>query len=58
METVRDEQKDRIGSLKSKDAESKPWETDFMWNKYLVEDFYELVECKLWIIPFIHGYVS
>jgi len=29
-----------------------------MWNKYLVEDFYELVDCKLWVLPFIHGYVS
>ena len=29
-----------------------------MWNKYMVEDFYELVECKLWILPFICGYIS
>ena len=58
METVRGERKERVENLKSKDSQTKPWETDFMWNKYLVEDFYELVECKLWIIPFVHGYVS
>ena len=58
METVRGEEKVKVESLRNKDAQSKPWESDFMWNKYLIEDFYELVECKLWVIPFVHGYVS
>ena len=29
-----------------------------MWNKYHMEDFYELADCKLWVIPFIHGSIS
>lgn len=58
METVKGDQKVRLTSLKSKEAQTKPWETMFMWNKYLVEDFYELVECKLWVLPFVHGYIS
>ena len=60
METVHNlvETKVPVTSLRSKEAEAKPWETQFMWNKYLVEDFYELVECKLWVLPFIHGYIS
>lgn len=58
METVKGESKARLESLKSPDAQAKPWEAMFMWNRYLVEDFYELVECKLWVLPFIHGFVS
>jgi phosphatidylinositol 3,5-bisphosphate 5-phosphatase len=26
-----------------------------MWNKFLVEELYEIVNCKLWVIPFING---
>ena len=29
-----------------------------MWNRYHVEEFYSLIDCKLWVIPFIHGFVS
>ena len=58
METVQSSKKVRVESLKAKEAESEPWESMFMWNKYLVEDFYEYVDCKQWVIPFIHGYVS
>ena len=46
------------GTLKSKEMESYPWESMFMWNRYMVEEFYERIDCKLWITPFIHGYVS
>lgn len=44
--------------MKTPASETKPWESSFMWNKYLIEDFYDVVECKLWVLPFIHGYVS
>ena len=58
MTTVKTEQRVPVESLRSKDAQSRPWESQFMWNRYLVEQFYELLECKLWVLPFIHGYVS
>ena len=43
METVYSEKEARVESLKCEEAETKPWESMFMWNKYLIEDFYELV---------------
>ena len=58
METVGKDEKKRVENLRCKEAENKPWETSFMWNKYMVEEFYELVTCKLWVTPFIHGYIS
>lgn len=58
METLKTENKAKVETLRSVSAESKPWEATFMWNRYLVEEFYELTNCKLWILPFIHGYVS
>jgi len=59
MTTVINEKtNERIHSLKSEEAETKPWESMFMWNKYLMEDLYDLVDCKLWVMPFIHGYIG
>ena len=58
MDTLQAERVQQPESLKSEAAETLPWDSMFMWNKYHVEDFYELVDCKLWIIPFIHGYIS
>ena len=43
METVYSEKEARVESLKCEESETKPWESMFMWNKYLIEDFYELV---------------
>ena len=48
----------RAESLDEQEAMSRPWESAFMWNKYHVEEFYSLIECKLWVVPFIHGFVS
>lgn len=58
MDSLHSERLTQVGSLKCADSETRPWDTMFMWNKYHVEDFYELVDCKLWVIPFIHGYIS
>lgn len=58
MDTVHSERIPQMQSLKCEEAETRPWDTMFMWNKYHMEDFYELADCKLWVIPFIHGYIS
>ena len=57
MDTVHSECK-HIPNLKCQEAEMKPWDTMFMWDKYHMEDFYELADSKLWVIPFIHGSIS
>ena len=49
--------KTQLSNLRCPEAISRPWETSFMWNKFLVEELYEIVECKLWVIPFINGSV-
>jgi hypothetical protein len=29
-----------------------------MWNHFLVEEFYEIIQRKKWAMPFIHGHVD
>mmetsp|Transcript_38549 Transcript_38549/g.28414 ORF Transcript_38549/g.28414 Transcript_38549/m.28414 type:complete len:198 (-) Transcript_38549:913-1506(-) len=35
-----------------------PFDEQFVWNHYLIKEFYELIDNKKWIMPIIHGFVS
>jgi hypothetical protein len=38
--------------------EHQPFESHFVWNHYLVKDWYRIMVRKQWIMPFIYGDVS
>ena len=38
--------------------EYKPWDSQMMWNYFLIKDFYNSVKRKKWIMPLIHGFVD
>ena len=58
LATMRSSLDKQVDQLDSSEALHRPWESAFMWNRYHVEEFYSLIDCKLWVIPFIHGFVS
>jgi len=35
-----------------------PYDEKFVWNHFLLKEFYEMIENKLWILPIIQGFVS
>ena len=38
--------------------EHQPFESHFLWNHYLVKDFYQALIKKAWVMPIICGDVS
>ena len=37
-------------------SEHYPYESQFMWNRFLIKPFYNKLEDKRWIVPVIYGY--
>jgi hypothetical protein len=35
-----------------------PFESHFLWNHYLVKEFYEILIKKKWVMPVIYGDIS
>lgn len=38
--------------------EFKPWDSQMMWNYFLVRDFYTTLKRKKWVMPVIRGYID
>ena len=38
--------------------EHKPWDSQMMWNHFLIKDFYNSVKRKKWIMPITHGHIE
>lgn len=38
--------------------EFKPWDSQMMWNYFLVRDFYSTIKRKKWVMPVIRGYID
>ena len=38
--------------------ENYPWDSQMMWNHYLVVDFYECIKRNKWVMPVIHGHIE
>jgi len=38
--------------------EHQPFESAFLWNHFLVKDFYKLLVKKKWVMPVIYGDLS
>jgi hypothetical protein len=38
--------------------EHKPWDSQMMWNYFLIKEFYNCVKRKKWIIPIVHGSID
>ena len=35
-----------------------PWNENFMWNYFLMKEFFSIVSDKKWVLPVIHGYIN
>ena len=35
--------------------EHSPFESMFLWNHYLIKDFYKILVKKKWVMPIIYG---
>ena len=38
--------------------EHKPFESLYLWNHYLIKDFYRILVKKKWVMPVIYGSVN
>ena len=36
----------------------KPWDSQMMWNYFLVRDFYSCIKRKKWVMPVIQGFID
>ena len=35
-----------------------PWNENFMWNYWLIHEFFSIINDKRWVMPVIHGYIN
>ena len=38
--------------------EHKPWQSQMMWNYFLVKEFYSIIRRKKWVVPVVHGSID